>query len=118
MKNYSVKTVNNEASDEQGKVNETIQLTAPSGDFDTGTLIGGLSQNGKHIMINNGTDNIIININSNVTASYQKIGSGTVTFIATGFTLAAPRTAVINTQYGSASVSYFGSTKIVLVNNV
>lgn len=120
MKNYSVKKVNNEASDEQGKVNETIQLTAPSGNFSTSTLIGvgELSQNGKHIMINNSTNNIIININSDVTASYQKTGTGTVTFTATGFTLAAPRTAVINTQYGSASVSYSGSTKIVLVNNV
>jgi len=120
MKNYSVKKVNGIAASEQGNINETVQLTAPSGNFSTSTLIGelNLSQNGRHIIINNGATNITININSDVTASYQKTGTGTVTFTATGFTLASPRGAVINTQYGSASISYSGSTKIVLVNNV
>jgi hypothetical protein len=96
-----------------------VQLTnSTTTNFSTSDLIGGLSQNGRHIIIDNGVNNITVDINSNVTSSYQVVGTGTVTFTASTSTLQAPSGAVINTQYGSASVSYFSTNKIVLVNNV
>ena len=96
-----------------------VQLTiTTSTDFTTGDFISGLEQNGRHIIIDNGANNIYVDINAEVTASYQVVGTGTVTFKATTSLLEAPSGATINSQYGSASVSYFGTKKIVLVNNV
>ena len=97
----------------------TPQLTiTTSTNFAASALISGLSQDGRHVIIDNGTSNIIVNIDVNTTTSYQKVGTGNVTFTATGSTLVSPNGAVIATQYGSAAVSFFSTNKIVLVNNV
>ena len=97
----------------------TVQLTitAPT-NFVASDLISGLSQNGRHVIIDNGANNISVDIDVATTTSYQVVGTGTVTFTATASTLQSPSGAVINTQYGTAAVSYFNTSKIVLVNNV
>jgi hypothetical protein len=70
-------------------------------------------------MIDNGSSNINITCNGSVTASYQVLGTGTVTFVAgSGRTLIAPSGAVINTQYGTATLSHNATNDIVLINNV
>jgi hypothetical protein len=97
----------------------TVQLTiATSSNFSSSDLISGLSQNGRHVIIDNGSSNIVVDIDVNITASYQVVGTGTVTFTASTSTLQAPSGDIINSQYGSAAVSYFSTNKIVLVNNV
>ena len=99
--------------------NQIIQLTmSTSSDFKVSDTIDGYSQNGRHIIIDNSGASISVDIDIPITASYQKVGSGTVSFTAIGSTLEAPRGATISTRYSSASVSYFGTKKIVLVNNV
>jgi hypothetical protein len=98
----------------------TVQLTiTTSTSFATSDLISGLDQNGRHIIIDNGSSSINITCNGSVTAIYQVAGTGNVTFIAgSGRTLADPLGAIINTQYGTAALSYNGTNDILLVNNV
>lgn len=92
-------------------------------DFSTSDLItqNGISysQNGRHIMISNGTNDIEVVCNGNVCATYQVLGTGTVTFVnGSGRTLEDPQGAVIDSQYGTAALSFNSTTDIVLVNNV
>jgi hypothetical protein len=99
--------------------NQIIQLTiSTTEDFKVSDTIDGYSQNGRHIIIDNSGVPISIDIDIPITASYQMVGSGTVSFTAIGSTLEAPRGATISNRYSSASVSYFEDRKIVLVNNV
>ena len=100
-------------------IGQIIQLTkTTSTDFNASDLINGLGQNGRHIIIDNGANDITVDIDVDTTTSYQMVGTGSVTFTAVGSTLQAPRGATISTQWSSSSVSYFGTTKILLVNNV
>jgi hypothetical protein len=98
----------------------TIQLLYENAQsFNTNEKINFQNQNGRHVMIDNGIDDIQITCNGNVLASYQVLGTGTVTFVAgTGRTLEAPLGAVLTSQYSTASISFNGTTDIVLVNNV
>ena len=92
---------------------------------DTGTS-GGVpySQNGRNVMINNGTTAITINANAASTdfiASYTKLSAFgvTVTFIFTAGTLIAPNGAVLNGSAGStALLTKNGTIVYLLINNL
>jgi hypothetical protein len=98
----------------------TIQLLYENAQsFNTNEKINFQNQNGRHVMIDNGIDDIQITCNGNVLASYQVLGTGTVTCVAgAGRTLASPNGAVLTSQYSTASISFNGTTDIILVNNV
>jgi hypothetical protein len=97
----------------------TAQLTiTTTSSFNTSDLIGGISQNGKHVVVNNGSSNITITVDNSVNSFYQMIGTGTITFVAGfGRTLTAPNGAVISTQYGGASLSFNGTENILVLSN-
>ena len=95
-----------------------LELTTAT-DFNTSTVIGIYSQNGRHLIIDNGVNNINITVDIGVTASYQVLGTGTVTFLqGVGRTLQAPSGASLTSQYSTATLTFSGTTDILLVNNV
>ena len=83
------------------------------------TVTGGESQRGKTILIDNGSNNINYTVNAELTASFVKGGTGTITFVqGSGRTLVAPSGAVFNGLQGStASITSFGTTDYVYINN-
>jgi hypothetical protein len=100
-----------------GEPSQLVYTT--SSNFTTSTTISGYGQDGKHIIVDNGSSNITITCNGSVTASYQVFGTGSVTFVnGSGRTLASPSGAAITTQYGTAALSYVTTTDIILVHNV
>lgn len=95
-----------------------LELTTAT-DFNTSTVIGIYSQNGRHLIIDNGANDIDVTVDVGVTASYQVLGTGTVTFLqGTGRTLQAPSGASLTSQYSTATLTFAGTTDILLVNNV
>jgi len=95
------------------------QLTiTTTSDFNTSDLIGGTSQNGKHVVVNNGSSNITITVDNAVNSFYQMIGTGNITFVSgSGRTLTAPNGSTISTQYNGASLSFNGTENIVILSN-
>lgn len=86
--------------------------------FNTNDLIGGISQNGKHIVVDNGASNITITVNNAVNSFYQKQGTGTITFVSgSGRTLTAPVGQIITAQYNGASLSFNGNENILVLGN-
>lgn len=79
-----------------------------------------LPQNGKTLYISNGATNINYTVNTGITASFVKGGTGSITFVqGSGRNMvAANGTLVFNgAQYSTASVVSFGTTDIVYINN-
>jgi hypothetical protein len=84
------------------------------------------SQNGRNVMIDNGTTAITVaatvtNTPTNFIASYTKIGTGniTFTFTGTGFIFITPNGAVIDGGAGStALLTKNGPTVYLLINNI
>jgi hypothetical protein len=93
-------------------------LITTTSSFNTSDLIGGISQNGKHVVVDNGISNITITVDNAVNSFYQKQGTGTITFVSgSGRTLTAPAGQVITTQYNGASLSFNGSENILVLGN-
>ncbi len=83
---------------------------------------GGYSQNGKNVLIANSTNaiNITVGATANFVASYQKEGTGAITFLASsGKTIrAVDATAVLNGAVGStATVSVVGNVVSLRISN-
>jgi hypothetical protein len=95
------------------------QLTiTTTSSFNTSDLISGVSQNGKHVVVNNGSSNITITVDNAVNSFYQMIGTGNITFVSgSGRTLTAPNGAIVSTQYNGASLSFNGTENILVLNN-
>jgi len=104
--------------------NLVTQLVISTGeDFKTSDTIElgeiAYSQNGRIILINNGNTDITVTCDTNIAASYQVLGTGTVTFVSdSGRTLVSPNGDQITSQYGTAALTTFGTTDVILVNNV
>lgn len=82
----------------------------------------GISQYGKHVLIKNGVNNINITVNGvdSLPTTYQKEGTGTITFVqGSGRTLRqVDGTAILNGAVGStASISTDGTTDSLRVSN-
>lgn len=73
---------------------------------------GGLGQNGRHVVIDNGASVINITCNGGVTASYGKVGAGAITFVqGSGRTLVQlDGTAVLNGIAGSIAILWSNGT--------
>ncbi len=95
------------------------QLTiTTTSSFNTSDLIGGTSQNGKHVVVNNGSSSITITVDNAVNSFYQMIGTGNITFVSgSGRTLTAPNGTTISTQYNGASLSFNGTENILVLGN-
>jgi len=95
------------------------QLTiTTTSSFNTSDLIGGISQNGKHVVVNNGSSNITITVDNAVNSFYQMIGTGNITFVSgSGRTLTAPNGSTISAQYNGASLSFNGTENILVLSN-
>jgi hypothetical protein len=95
------------------------QLTiTTTSSFNTSDLIGGISQNGKHVVVNNGSSNITITVDNSVNSFYQMIGTGNITFVSgSGRTLTAPNGTTISTQYNGANLSFNGTENILVLGN-
>jgi len=79
-----------------------------------------LPQEGKVVYISNGANNINYTVNGEITASFIKGGTGSISFVqGSGRTLvAANGTLIFNgAQYSTASISSFGTTDILYINN-
>lgn len=79
-----------------------------------------LPQNGKTLYISNGATNINYTVNGNITASFVKGGTGSITFVqGSGRTMVAANGALVfnGAQYSTASIVSFGTTDIVYINN-
>ena len=99
-----------------GTINQLLFTTTSS--FSTSDLLNNESQNGKHVVINNGSSNIFITCSGEINSFYQKLGTGNITFVAgSGRTLTTTAGSVIGTQYGGASLSFSGSNDILVLSN-
>jgi hypothetical protein len=79
----------------------------------TSDLINGVSQNGRTILLDNGSNDITVTCEG-ITANYQRLGTGKVTFVTgSGRTLASPQGFSLSSQYESAALTFSGSTDIV-----
>lgn len=58
-----------------------ITITTAASITTATTDAGGLGQNGRHVVINNGVNAINLTCNGGVTASYGKVGTGAITFV-------------------------------------
>lgn len=84
------------------------------------TDAGGLGQNGRHVIIDNGASIINITCNGGVTTSYGKVGTGAITFVqGSGRTLVQlSGTAVMNGIAGSTATLWSnGATDYLLITN-
>ena len=89
-------------------------IVAVTSSLSTNNLIGGDSQGGRTILIDNGSNNVNIVCDGNIRANYQRLGTGTVTFVAgSGRTLASPQGLSLTSQYEGASLTFSGSTDIL-----
>jgi hypothetical protein len=83
--------------------------------FSTSDLIDGRTQEGASILVDNGSNDIQITCNGNVSANYQKLGTGKITFVAgIGRTLETPQGNVLNYQYEAANLAFSASKDIVI----
>ena len=99
-----------------GTINQLLVNTTSS--FSTSDLLNDESQNGKHVLIDNGSSNISITCNGEINSFYQKLGTGNITFVAgEGRTLTTTAGPVIGTQYGGASLAFSASRDIVVLSN-
>jgi hypothetical protein len=99
-----------------GTINQLLVTTTSS--FSTSDLLNNESQNGKHVVINNGSSNIFITCSGEINSFYQKLGTGNITFVAgSGRTLTTTAGSAIGTQYGGASLSFSGSNDILVLSN-
>ena len=99
-----------------GTINQLLVTTTSS--FSTNDLLNNESQNGKHVVINNGSNNIFITCSGEINSFYQKLGTGNITFVAgSGRTLTTTAGSVIGTQYGGASLSFSGSNDVLVLSN-
>lgn len=99
-----------------GTINQLLVTTTSS--FSTSDLFNNESQNGKHVVIDNGSNNIFVTCSGEINSFYQKLGTGNVTFVAgTGRTLTTTAGSIIGTQYGGASLSFSGSNDILVLSN-
>lgn len=93
-------------------------LISTTSSFSTNDTFSGETQSGKHILIDNGSNNISVTCDGDVNSYYQKLGTGNVTFTSgTGRTLTTTAGSVIGTQYGGASLSFSGSNDILVLSN-
>ena len=83
-----------------GTINQLLVTVSSS--FTTSDLFNNESQNGKHILIDNGTNNISITCDGDINAFYQKLGTGNITF---------------TSGSGGASLSFSGSNDILVLSN-
>ena len=88
----------------------------------------GYGQYGKNVMVNNGANNININVTTNTTAdfiaSYTKLGIGSINFQATspailqGFPILAPASTINGVAGSTALLTRTGNTFYVQINNL
>lgn len=108
---------------EKDKVNiSQITITTSVSITTATTDAGGLTQNGRHVIIDNGVNAINITVNGVGTGpvSYQKEGTGAITFVqGSGRTLRqVDGTAVLNGAVGStATISSFGTIDSLRISN-
>ena len=99
-----------------GTINQLLYTTTSS--FSTSDLLNDEEQNGKHVLIDNGSSNINVICDGSINSFYQKLGTGNITFISgSGRTLTSPTGPIIGTQYGGASLSFSGSQDILVLSN-
>lgn len=99
-----------------GTINQLLYTTTSS--FSTSDLLNDEEQNGKHVLIDNGSNNINVICDGSINSFYQKLGTGNITFISgSGRTLTSPTGPIIGTQYGGASLSFSGSQDILVLSN-
>jgi hypothetical protein len=102
------------------ELSQTIIITT-SGSVTTATTGDtGLSQNGCNVIISNGVNNINYTINTAITVSFVKDGTGTITFIqGSGRTLVlVDGTAVLNGIPGStATITSLGTKDYLRISN-
>jgi len=102
---------------------DTPQITITTGvSIDTTTLVSGLSQKGRNVVISNGASaiNYTCNGTDGFAASYVKIGSAAVTFVAgSGRTLVQmDGTAILNGIAGSrAAIASIGTVDYLYITN-
>lgn len=97
-----------------------ITITTSTSITTSTTDANSLSQNGRHVVINNGVNVINLTCNGGVTASYGKVGSGAVTFVqGSGRTLVQlSGTAVLNGAVGSTATLWSnGTTDYLAITN-
>ena len=83
--------------------------------FSTSDLIDGRTQEGASILVDNGSNNIQITCSGDISANYQKLGTGKITFVAgTGRTLETPQGNVLNYQYEAANLAFSASKDILI----
>jgi hypothetical protein len=97
-----------------------ITITTSTSITTATTDTNGVGQNGKHVVIDNGSSNINLTCNGGVTTSYGKVGSGIITFVqGSGRTLVLlSGTAVFNGIAGSTATLWSnGTTDYLTINN-
>ena len=83
--------------------------------FSTSDLIDGRTQEGASILVDNGSNDIQITCSGDISANYQKLGTGKITFVAgTGRTLETPQGNVLNYQYEAANLAFSASKDILI----
>jgi len=106
-----LKTIGGITLEGTGDIPVQIQITTAV-NITTSTLgTGGYIQHGKNVIIDNGANNIIITIdNLLTTASYMKLGTGTVTFAFT-----APVTSLVQVDNTAIISGVVGSTASLMI---
>lgn len=102
------------------RIPSKITITTSSSITTATTDSGGIGQDGKHVIIDNGSSAINITCNGGVTTSYGKINTGAITFVqGSGRTLVQlTGTAVLNGIAGSkASLWSHGTTDYLEIIN-
>lgn len=118
----NIKTIGGVSLLGSGDVLMQISITT-SVSITTATTDGsGITQYGKHVLIKNGVNNINITVNgvSTMPTTYQKEGTGTITFVqGAGRTLRqVDATAILNGSVGStATISSDGTTDSLRISN-
>lgn len=110
----SVQTQINNLSTPKITITTAVSITTATNDA------GGLGQNGRHVVIDNGANVINLTCNGSVTASYGKVGTGAITFVqGSGRTLVQlSGTAVFNGIAGSTATLWSnGTTDYLSINN-
>lgn len=96
-----------------GSAGTQIAIVTSTAMSNTTTDVDGTTQDGKNVIIDNGASAITYTINGPITASFMKVGTGNVTFVAgAGRTLVTvDGTAVLSGAAGStATIVSYGTT--------
>lgn len=115
-KTYTGNIVANAITTSSTKITITTAVSITTATTDA----GGLGQDGRHVVIDNGVNAINITCNGGVTTTYGKIGTGAITFVqGSGRTLVQlSGTAVMNGIAGSiASIWSNGTTDYLAITN-